>query len=166
MLARERRIQSLDSMVGQQIAPAPPSAGDPSSPPDTARRGSVVYEGEPGAGQVRSGRVIYEGESATDQPAPSPAPSPAPVQQTPAPAASATRLPSFQDLQLRGELSLAPMHLDIHVYSDNPTERFVFINMRKYKEGDKTSEGPVVERIEPAGAVLGHQGRRFLLPRD
>jgi general secretion pathway protein B len=162
MLARERRIQSLDSMVGRQIAPAPASPGEPSSRPDTARRGSVVYEGEPaaGAGQTRSGRVIYEGEPPSDQP------SPAPVQQAPAPAASATRLPSFQDLQLRGELSLAPMHLDIHVYSDNPSERFVFINMRKYKEGDKTSEGPVVERIDTAGAVLGHQGRRFLLPRD
>ena len=158
MLARERRVQSLDSMVGQQIAPAP------APQPDTARRGSVVYEGEPaaGAGQNRGGRVVYEGEPVTDEP------SPAPARQAPAPAPapSATRLPSFQDLQLRGELSLAPMHLDIHVYSDNPAERFVFINMRKYKEGDKTSEGPVVDRIDTGGAILSHQGRRFLLPRD
>lgn len=163
MLARERRIQSLDSMVGRQIAPA--SGDAPSQPAGPARRGSVVYEGEPAAGgeQNRGGRVVYEGEPVADEPGPAPAPAPA---QAPSPAAPATRLPSFQDLQLRGELSLAPMHIDIHVYSDTPSERFVFINMRKYKEGDKTSEGPVVERIDTTGAVLSHQGRRFLLPRD
>ncbi len=161
MLARERRIQSLDSMVGRQIAPPPATAP---SPEDAGRRGSVVYEGEPPAGtgerETRPGRVIYEGESDAGQPEPASTPP------APAPAPTGNRLPSFQDLQLRGELSLAPMHVDIHVYSDNPSERFVFINMRKYNEGDKTSEGPVVERIDKTGAILSHQGRRFLLPRD
>jgi general secretion pathway protein B len=164
MLARERRIQSLDSMVGRQIAPAPATRDGPSQQAGAARRGSVVYEGEPAPGgeQNRGGRVVYEGEPVTDEPPPAPAVAPQPAP----PSASATRLPSFQDLQLRGELSLAPMHIDIHVYSDVPSERFVFINMRKYKEGEKTPEGPVVERIDPSGAVLSHQGRRFLLPRD
>ncbi len=58
------------------------------------------------------------------------------------------------------------MHIDIHVYSEDPAERFVFINMRKYTQGNKTTEGPVVESINADGVTLSHQGRRFNLPRD
>jgi general secretion pathway protein B len=58
------------------------------------------------------------------------------------------------------------MHVDIHVYSGNAAERFVFINMRKYKEGDETREGPQVERITEAGVVMLFDGRRFVLPKD
>ena len=61
--------------------------------------------------------------------------------------------------------SLPDMKVDIHVYSNNPAERFVFINMRKYTEGQTLTEGPTVERITPEGAVLNSQGLRFLLPR-
>ena len=58
------------------------------------------------------------------------------------------------------------MRLDIHVYSHNPAERFVFVNMRKYVEGQVLTEGPTVERITPEGAVLNQRGLRFLLPRQ
>ena len=47
-----------------------------------------------------------------------------------------------------------------------PAERFVFVNMRKYHEGDTLSEGPTIERITPDGTVLNHQGQRFVLPRQ
>jgi general secretion pathway protein B len=75
-------------------------------------------------------------------------------------------LPTFNELVVQGELSAPPMHIDIHVYSGNPAERFVFINMRKYREGERTREGPVVEQIAPEGVVMSDDGRRFLLPRD
>ena len=58
------------------------------------------------------------------------------------------------------------MHLDIHVWSGNPAERFVFINMRRYNEGQATQEGPRVERIARDGVVMDHQGQRFFLSRD
>lgn len=76
------------------------------------------------------------------------------------------RLPRMSELVVRGELNVPDMHVDIHVYSANPDERFVFINMRKYREGDATREGPTVERIAPAGVVMEYQGRRFMLPKD
>jgi hypothetical protein len=38
--------------------------------------------------------------------------------------------------------------------------------MNKYSEGDRLKEGPVVEEITPDGAILEHQGQRFLLPRN
>ncbi|NGX17291.1 general secretion pathway protein GspB [Wenzhouxiangella sp. XN24] len=76
------------------------------------------------------------------------------------------RLPRFADLVVRGELAVPNMHIDIHVYSAVADERFVFINMRRYNEGQKTQEGPVVERIVTDGVVMEHQGQRFFMPRD
>jgi general secretion pathway protein B len=74
-------------------------------------------------------------------------------------------LPTLQDLAASGT-QLPDLHLDIHVHSTNPAERFVFVNMRKYIEGQALSEGPTVERIATDGVVLNHQGMRFLLPRQ
>lgn len=74
-------------------------------------------------------------------------------------------LPTHGDL-VAGGASLPELHLDIHVHSGEPAERFVFVNMRKYVEGQTLSEGSVLERITPDGAVLNHHGLRFLLPRQ
>jgi hypothetical protein len=62
----------------------------------------------------------------------------------------------------------APAHgrsvtLDVLVYSESPAERLVFINGRKYVEGQRTDQGMVVEAITPQGAMMSHEGRRFLL---
>jgi general secretion pathway protein B len=73
-------------------------------------------------------------------------------------------LPTASELVANGT-QLPELHLDIHVYSANPAERFVFVNMHKYVEGQSLSEGPTVERITPEGVILNHQGLRFLLPR-
>jgi general secretion pathway protein B len=75
-------------------------------------------------------------------------------------------LPSLMELTLAGTISLQPLHLDIHVYSALPAERFVFINMRKYHEGDTLNEGPALDAITNEGVVLTHQGRSFILTRD
>jgi general secretion pathway protein B len=77
-----------------------------------------------------------------------------------------TSLPTIHELQANGMLELPEMHVDIHVYSENPEDRFVFINMAKFKEGAQLAEGPVVEEITPDGVVLSHNGTSFLLPRD
>jgi general secretion pathway protein B len=75
-------------------------------------------------------------------------------------------LPNLQQLISAGEVSVQPMHLDIHVYSDTRTERFVFINMKKYKEGETLNEGPSVDEITSTGAILSYRGKRFTLDRD
>lgn len=76
------------------------------------------------------------------------------------------RLPRFTDLVVRGELNVPHMRVDIHVFSAVPADRFVFINMRKYIEGQATQEGPQVERITRDGVVMDYQGQRFFLSRD
>jgi len=96
---------------------------------------------------------------------------PAPALATPArpePAPEPTRnaaLPSTADLEAQG-ISLPEMNLDIHVFSGNPAERFVFINASKYREGDRLRDGPRVVEITADGVILSHQGIKFLLPRD
>ena len=75
-------------------------------------------------------------------------------------------LPSLLELSLAGTINLKPLHLDIHVFSEDPAERLIFINMAKYREGDTLSEGPRVDAITKEGVVLVHQGRRFILTRE
>ncbi len=75
-------------------------------------------------------------------------------------------LPSLQQLTLAGDISVQPMHLDIHVFSKVRAERFIFINMKKYKEGDNLAEGPAVDEITSTGAILSYRGKQFTLDRD
>ena len=75
-------------------------------------------------------------------------------------------LPSISEINLTGDQALPEMHLDVHVYATKPADRFVYINMRKYKEGSTLQEGPVLERIRRDGVVLNYRGLRFILPRQ
>jgi general secretion pathway protein B len=96
------------------------------------------------------------------------APAVAPAKVPPQPEAQPAQdevLPTPMDLASSGT-SLPELHLDIHVYSAKPAERFVFVNMRKYTEGQALKEGPTLERITSEGAILNHHGLRFLLPRQ
>jgi general secretion pathway protein B len=60
---------------------------------------------------------------------------------------------------------LPELTIDLHIYSEIPAKRAVFINGRRYVQGDHIAEGPVVEQITRDGAMLSYRGRRFLLPR-
>jgi general secretion pathway protein B len=80
-------------------------------------------------------------------------------------APSTPALPSPAALAAEGIL-LPSLRLELHAFSDQPRERFVFINGRKYVEGDRLAEGPQVVSIEPTGAVLAHSGRRFMLVQE
>ena len=67
---------------------------------------------------------------------------------------------------MSGAQTLPELHLDVHVYATKPSDRFVYINMRKYHEGAPLQEGPILERIRRDGVILNYQGVRFLLPRQ
>ena len=89
---------------------------------------------------------------------------PAPVSRTGP--AEPSSLPTFDELRSAGRLQLPDLHVDIHVYSGQPADRFVFVNMTKYRENAKLTEGPVVTRITPDGVELDYLGTAFLLPRE
>jgi len=74
-------------------------------------------------------------------------------------------LPTATDLAASGS-NIPELKLDIHVFSANPAERFVFVNMRKYQEGQTLQEGPTVEKITTDGVILNQRGLRYVLPRQ
>jgi len=82
------------------------------------------------------------------------------------PSSSGARILTIDEVRLNGTLQLTDLHLDIHVYSDIPEERFVFINMAKLREQSQLEEGPTVIEITRDGVVLEHQGTTFLLQRE
>lgn len=95
----------------------------------------------------------------------------APVQAAPTETASASQftlraLPTADELRVTGKMQIAELHLDIHVYSDAPADRFVFINMVRHQENSRLAEGPVVREITPEGVILDYVGTEFLLPRE
>jgi general secretion pathway protein B len=71
-------------------------------------------------------------------------------------------LPSRDEMIAQGN-QLPDLRLDLHVYDPNPAARFVFINMRKLREGESLPEGVRVEQITSTGAELSYRGKRFLL---
>lgn len=94
---------------------------------------------------------------ATENPAPTPAA---------ATASTTRRVLTIDEMRLNGTLQIPDLHLDIHVYSEVPEERFVFINMVKHREKSRLDEGPVVSEITPEGVILDYRGATFLLPRE
>jgi len=106
----------------------------------------------------------------TRVPAPTSRPSPQTVQSQVAPPAPRARpvetLLTFQDVKASGSVDLQDLHIDLHVYSESPADRFVFINMNQYREAGVLAEGPTLREITPEGVVLEYRGTTFLLPRE
>lgn len=98
-------------------------------------------------------------------PAPAAAASAAPEAVQPASGIISEGLPSVETLVAEGSLSLPEMRLDMHVFAPGADGRFVFINMRKYVEGERLDEGPRLEEITRDGVILSLDGRRFVLNR-
>ncbi|PPD19339.1 MAG: hypothetical protein CTY24_11105 [Methylobacter sp.] len=53
------------------------------------------------------------------------------------------------------------ININVFVYTQDPAERFVMINMAKYVKGQQTPENLEIRDIRPDSLVLGYQGRVF-----
>lgn len=133
----EREVASAPAMDSAVAAAAAAPPPGPAAVQAT-RRGSVVYQELPEAGPI------------TSQPS------------APPPASSTGSLPTADEFMGRG---VPEMRLELHFYATRPQERFVFVNGRRYREGDTTAEGVMVVEIVPEGVVMNQGGNRFLLPR-
>ena len=65
-------------------------------------------------------------------------------------------LPSLREIA-------ATMKISVHIYSDDPDERLVFIDGTKYREGAHMKQDCVLEEITPEGAVLRRGEETFTL---
>ncbi len=129
---------------GMEYELAESAAAPPPGPPAVVaaprRGGTVVYESLPDAGTMT------------------------PAGPPRAAGAPSRNMPTADDVAASS--GLPELRLELHVYSNRPQERFVFINGAKYREGETTQEGAAVEEITSDGVIMSARGNRFLLPRD
>ncbi len=76
---------------------------------------------------------------------------------------SARELPTLRGLPLETQAAIAPLEINVHTYAQSSDERMVLINMKRYAEGDRLREGPLIDAITPTGVVLIFNNQRFQL---
>jgi len=163
-------IINLAVLIGLFLRPDAPAipAARP-APSTTLPAASPEFEAQ--VAEARRNPPAKQAPAAVVGPADTPAPAPAAEPVSPsAPrrttATDTTTLPTIFEVRAEGQVAIPDLHVDIHVYSERPEDRFVFINMTRHREGSRLAEGPVVEEITADGVVLSYQGRTFLLPRE
>lgn len=86
---------------------------------------------------------------------------------SPVAAPAATTGPTLKlmwELPLATRRSLPEIKLSMHVFADEPKQRFVIINDERRAEGDEFDALKLIE-IRSDGVVFEHEGVRFLYPR-
>ncbi|MEN8177001.1 MAG: general secretion pathway protein GspB [Pseudomonadota bacterium] len=72
-------------------------------------------------------------------------------------AAEEPRIPPIWELSEKVQKKLKGLEINIHVYNEEPAERFVIIDMRRYREGDPLARpGLTLERITRDGVVINY----------
>lgn len=150
--------------------PIPAPTAVPPLPPAGDGRG----EGAPGAGIVPPSGALprpqpspVNGTGSPEVarvPTPTPTPIPAPSAVPPLPAPTNT-LPRLTDLPASERNALPPLKITMHVYADEPSQRFVILDGRRHGEGANPADGVVIQEIRRDGLVLSLRGRDVLLPR-
>jgi hypothetical protein len=84
----------------------------------------------------------------------------------PAPAAPATPAPTPPTASVARPApppEATALRVEALIYAETPAERMVFINGRRYREGDSIDGRFRIEEIREDGIELSDQGRRFTL---
>ena len=151
--------------ASQPVAPAPQPAANIAAPiaSESPAQAEPQQQFAAEIAAAKQTALPREEPVAVETTVAAPAPAPAPVTSE---QANPLALPTAQEVIANGSLTLPALHVDVHVYSESATDRFVFINMTKHKEGSVLDEGPRVQSITPEGVVLSQNGVTFLLPRD
>jgi general secretion pathway protein B len=81
------------------------------------------------------------------------------------PVTSDEAVPRLASLPASDRAQLPPLKLSMHVYADDPAQRFVILDGRRLQEGASPAAGVVIEQIRRDGLVLSVNGQRVLLAR-
>ena len=71
-------------------------------------------------------------------------------------------LRKFREMPPDYRADFPPLRVEIHVYEQAQARRFVMVNGRKYREGERMAEGPSLVEIVPEGMVLEFRGEKVL----
>ena len=157
----------------EPIAAAPESIATP-APPVASPRPLVKLEPLPSTETKVEKPAPSRLEPSTPSVPPAAAP-PVAVAPAPAPSAPASPRPRSGTPTIQATPAPAPaprppappetasLRLEALIYADAPAERMVFINGRRYREGDSIDGRLRIEEIREEGVELSDQGRRFTL---
>jgi hypothetical protein len=143
------RAPSNSPLVSVPAPPNAPPASAPSVPPSPLPASA--------ARSAPSQPVVSPPPTSTALTPPRPAAVPPPAELSTPPRSPLPAAPSG------GDDELSKLKLTVHVWADKPGERLVFINGRKYVQGDRIENKAVLEEITQEGALVSYQGRRSLL---
>jgi general secretion pathway protein B len=137
-----------------QVIPAePPRAALPVTPPSA--NAPAVASTPPASSPATPPRVIID-KPAGGKPVARVVPdTPAPARPAPADPRAAAGAPTKADGQR--------FKLEVLSFSDVPAQRLVFINGRRYREGETMDGGVKVEEIREDSVILSEAGQRFTL---
>ena len=119
-------------------APQPVPAPVAKAAPTAPARGSVQWLPDPAA----------ESQVAVDAPPPAPPPA-----------------PHWEELSAAERNGLTRPRLDVHVYAETAAQRFVLINLKRYREGERLDTGGRLAAITPAGVIIEAGGIRYRVER-
>jgi len=136
--------------TGRPVRPEPPPRAD--TPVEKAAPPIRETTAHPAASPAKPSAQPAAPPSSPRRTAPTVQPAPAPT--VAPPVATVGPTPSQEQPQLR---------LEALIYADVPAQRMVFINGRRYGEGDVIDGRLRVEEIQEDGVELSDQGRRFAL---
>jgi len=70
-------------------------------------------------------------------------------------------LPLLRQLPYDIQTAIPEMRITVHVYGAEPRSRFVMIEHKKYREGDRLSDDLILDAIAPGGLVLRYRDTAF-----
>lgn len=78
---------------------------------------------------------------------------------------AAADVPHWEELSAAERSGLTRPRLDVHVYAEAPAQRFVLIDLRRYREGEQLAGGGRLEAITPEGVIIEARGLRYRIGR-
>lgn len=77
-----------------------------------------------------------------------------------------TGTPHLSDLPVEFQEKVPPFKITMFAYSKYPAERFVIIDMKKSRVGDRLPGGILLLEIQSENLVLELDGQKFMIPRN
>ncbi|MGR8953327.1 MAG: general secretion pathway protein GspB [Gammaproteobacteria bacterium] len=170
-------------VAGSQSVSAPAAAKTPSlqemaaarqSPPDKAEKPvpeehqtaapAPARGGNQGVVRSRHEKPKQEGQAGRAQRAVAAVPE---AEQEPKSSASNKQqaIPFFKDLPYDFRNAAPKMAINVFVYAERPEDRFIVMNMEKYKTGQTTKDAVEIKEIRADSVVASYGGRTFRIER-
>lgn len=149
---------SLDDLAhGDATVPAASSAPDASPPPEAAPL--------PKTTPAAVAPATAEPELPPGDPAALAEPAPESTAATPPPALTQPApLRRFREMTPEYRADFPALTVEVHFYDRAEARRWVMVNGRRYKQGERLAEGPALLEIVPEGLVLEYRGEKLLYP--